>query len=295
MSLQISDNNLPLHIKYIFLSFAQALFTDFKPYTWTSDVRTTGILIVDSFAIDTGKPPIRPAIIVSRGGINQSFMTKGIDATNSVLINERGMHDLVGTMPNAYNPTVFSDIVYTTITYNIISKNGIVAEGIANFLYNSLLGYKDYFTKLGVIRFTSLNMSGEQLIKSSSQPELVGISINIGIAFQHTVARDEKYHYIKVYDGEKEIFELFDFTVLTDNTIHVITTSGNSLTATYTDAVSLGQHSNIPLIPIGVSGLYELQDGGPIRGYYTLSNNFYSSVNGYESVPLISGGMIKYQ
>ena len=196
-------------IKYIFLSFAQGYFEQSRIFPWRYSVQDTAIIIADKMAVDLGVAAKKPCIILSRNGINWSFIVRGQYGKNSVLINKYGMQNLAANSPNSgvFSNEIFTDLLRVSITYNIISKNGIQAENIADMLNTAIIGYKTRLKEAGIHQINGLSIGAEQLIKASSEPELFLIPLSLDCFIQHTVIKETKENNIQIVGDEIEYLE----------------------------------------------------------------------------------------
>ena len=65
----LGTGSVTLDVKHIFLSFLQKFFEKQDRYKWSSDIRTSKVIIADKNAIDLGVVERRPSIILSRGNL----------------------------------------------------------------------------------------------------------------------------------------------------------------------------------------------------------------------------------
>ena len=275
--MSVTSNNISLDIKRTFLNFAQALFTFDHVYTWDEDVQKTKLFIVDNFSIDTGIIGQRPAIVLNRGPISWAYAVKGQDATNVAYgINERPAVASLNYSDKTSDPSNFKtyvDLIQGYITYKVISKNGVECDILANKLFQTLTASKSEFRKLGFVKLSNLTISQEQLLKSSSTPELFGIDVSIAFQRQVYVVMDEKTYNCYLYDGDKELFEKQDFYVENNGTtIRVKIEPDNQLLLNYTDSITLTKKENIILTNNDNSLNYTIPDNGSILGYYLLNS-----------------------
>ena len=279
----ITTGNISLDIKYIFISFCQYFFAQHTKFKWTSDLKTTKLVIADKNAVELEIVEKRPAIIVSRGA----------SAWTNINAGQRGFEDSLpmGGTSTLHGPpdtadtiknNIFTDLLQGTVTFHVLSKSGIQAEEIASELFVSLTAYKADLRKKGIHKVTSLSFGEEQMLRSNASIEYSTVPINIGFLMQKTLRRGETANNCKVYLNSVEIFEHVHYIVSSNGTcIEFLEPpeAGSTITVTYVDASTLITHSNIVFtgtvdgenrifcIP---SGSGQSTAGTAILGYYSM-------------------------
>jgi len=267
-------------IKYIFLSFAQAYFEQSRIFPWRYSVQDTAIIIADKMAVDLGVAAKKPCIILSRNGINWSFIVRGQYGKNSVLINKYGIQNLAANSPNSgvFSNEIFTDLLRVSITYNIISKNGIQAENIADMLNTAIIGYKTKLKEAGIHQINGLSIGAEQLIKASSEPELFLIPLSLDCFIQHTVIKETKENNIQIIGDEIEYLENIDFKVINGGTqIQFLKLPESTFSIHYIDAITLNNVIDKNPIPTDDPYIYSIS-GGVVKGYYKIGENIQNEI-----------------
>lgn len=273
--------NIPLDIKYMFLNFAQAYFSEYLPLKWEYDVRTTKIIIADSDIVDIGITAKRPCIILKRGPMSWMFYVRGQDGTNSITIKNEGFSTTYGFAPNAQPQyrQAYTDLVRASIVLNVFSKNSIQVETIANNLFIGLTGFKSDFRQMGIHQMIGLSIGATQIAKSmaNTKAELFHTPINLDFIFQQNVIKGEKYNNCNVYVNGLEILEGLQFEVISGGTQIQLKNElydVDILTITYRDAITLEIVEGAILVATSNPLIYTIPNSGAILGYYTLLADF---------------------
>jgi|GEM_PF-4772723 len=263
------NNNILLNIKYVFLHFLQALFSNDHIYTWDPDVQKTNIIIADRHAIDIGVAVFRPSIILQRGDVSWTYSVRGQDATNALInYNDKNLQS-VGN--KGYLNKAYTDLLRGQIVFNIVSKNGIQAEIIAEKVFKNLTGYKDELRKAGIKLINNLSISQEQIIKNSSEIDLVGIQIYLGFIQQLYIVKDEKNYNAYLYINDTEIFENHDYTIIDNGTkIKLREVKEGILKLDYIDTLTLESRIGVELLSTTDPLIYLIPNSGSILGYYKI-------------------------
>jgi len=229
--------NYPLYVKKVFLSFLQAYFSQYNRidsrFYWTSDFRTTKILIVDKKSYDTGTHEKRPTIVINRGPM----------VMMNTSINQLSDFNLVT------GASTYSDLLSTQISFNCIGKNGIELEELASIILNAIIGFKSELRKEGIHQITRLAVGQEVQLRNDVDDVFAVVPIELGFTFQIEVAQKFKYYPLTVKYEATHVPETTDSTpnpywetptkswfdrsksltmaiTLTENTDYEITTSG---------------------------------------------------------------------
>lgn len=277
--------NIPLDIKYMFLNFAQAYFSEYLPLKWEYDVRTTKIIIADSDIVDIGITAKRPCIILKRGPMSWMFYVRGQDGTNSITIKNDGFSGTYGFAPNVQlqHRQAYTDLVRASIVLNVFSKNSIQVETIANNLFIGLTGFKAEFRKMGIHQMIGLSVGATQLAKAiaNTEAELYHTPINIDFIFQQNIIKGEKYNNCNVYVNGLEILEGLEFEVISGGTqikLRNELQNVDVITSTFRDAITLEVVENATLVATSDPLIYTIPNSGAILGYYTLLAEFIPKV-----------------
>ncbi len=231
-------------------------------------------------AVDLGVAAKKPCIILSRNGINWSFIVRGQYGKNSVLINKYGIQNLAANSPNSgvFSNEIFTDLLRVSITYNIISKNGIQAENIADMLNTAIIGYKTKLKEAGIHQINGLSIGAEQLIKASSEPELFLIPLSLDCFIQHTVIKETKENNIQIIGDEIEYLENIDFKVINGGTqIQFLKLPESTFSIHYIDAITLNNVIDKNPIPTDDPYIYSIS-GGVVKGYYKIGENIQNEI-----------------
>ncbi len=265
--------NIPLNIKYIFISFLQALFKTVGPYRWDPDPKVSKILVLDKYAQDLSVAKSRPSIVVSRGPLAWTFTNRGQDGINAGIIS--GMSSLFGYEYNS-NPTSkkgYVDLIAGSIDIQVVHKNGVEAEEIANYIFSSITGFKDEIRQAGIYNINGLSIGPEQLIQATSEIILCGITVSVSFSSLQPIIRSSYSYYLQILLNSVEIYEDFDYTVISNGTqikfkeIPSVTPKIN-----YTDAVTLEPRTNVNLEATADPLIWSLPVGNSIRGRYSILN-----------------------
>ncbi len=265
--------NLILDIKYTFLSFIQALFSEDLKYTWDVNEKNTKIIIAYIYAVDLAVAGKRPAIILQRGSLGWSYAVRGQDGTNAVGFNDKFLKSVSGYGLDNKAAKVYTDLLRGSLSFFILSKSGVAVEEIASKLFVNLTAYQDEFRKAGIKGITGLSITPEQILKQTSEIEISGVEIQLGFYKQINIARDDKFNNCQVIVNNEEVFENFHFDVTNNGTkilfkdMVVVNPKIN-----FIDAVTLAEHTDIALIK-ETDYLYRLPANLAVSGYYKILSN----------------------
>lgn len=266
--------NIPLDIKYIFLRFAQAYFSESSKFKWDYDVTKTKIIIADRNAVELGVATLKPAIILTRGPLNWGYVVRGQSGMNAVNVADGKMTSISndGAHVNIWNIDPKTDLMYGSVTFTILSKNGIQAEAIANDLFVALTGYRQELTAAGIYKFTGMGIGSETILRADVENRLIGVPINISFITKENILRSVRNYNVYTYQNGSEIFEGSDYEVVGNGTqIKLSTVAGSStFTIDYRDAITLESKTNITVLPTEDTQTYLVPDGGKILGYYDI-------------------------
>lgn len=265
--------NLLLDVKRLFLSFAQAVFSNNIQFRWDPDLKKTDIIIVDRNAVDLGVVVKRPTIVLQRGAFSWMYAVRGQDGTNAVGFNDKFLADNTG-YPNTIRSKVYTDLLRCTLSFFCLAKDGIQAEIIANHLFIALTAARDDFRKLGVQNITGLSMSEEQIVKQSSTLEYSGIQIQIGFTIQPTITVEDRLNNCYIYIENDLFSEQTDFSI-EDLGTKVVFKEVPSETPKidYIDAITLETVNAVNLVPTSDPKEFLVPDGQAIAGFYKILNN----------------------
>lgn len=267
--------NIPLYYKKLFLTFAQAYFSESYLFKWDPDIRLTKIIIADRFAIDLGKDLPMPALVLSRNQMGWGYVVRAQSAFNSANIDSNGITPLSNIIPNAsyFAKNSKTDLLSSSITFTALSKNGIQAEMIANDIFVAITGMADALRAAGIFKITGMSIGAETLLKSDSEIRIVAVPINISFLTQELINITEKYYNIYVYTDRTELYETVDF-IVTDNGTKIKFLTQTEITTDvkidYTDAITLESNTGITLIPTSDFNVFLIPDNGKVLGYYDL-------------------------
>jgi hypothetical protein len=265
--------NLLLDVKRLFLSFAQAVFSNNIQFRWDPDLKKTDIIIVDRNAVDLGVVVKRPTIVLQRGAFSWMYAVRGQDGTNAVGFNDKFLADNTG-YPNTIRSKVYTDLLRCTLSFFCLAKDGIQAEIIANHLFIALTAARDDFRKLGVQNITGLSMSEEQIVKQSSTLEYSGIQIQIGFTIQPTITVEDRLNNCYIYIDNDLFSEQTDYSI-EDLGTKVVFKEIPSETPKidYIDAITLETVNAVNLVPTADTKEFLVPDGQAIAGFYKILNN----------------------
>ena len=265
--------NLLLDVKRLFLSFAQAVFSNNIQFRWDPDLKKTDIIIVDRNAVDLGVVVKRPTIVLQRGAFSWMYAVRGQDGTNAVGFNDKFLADNTG-YPNTIRSKVYTDLLRCTLSFFCLAKDGIQAEIIANHLFIALTAARDDFRKLGVQNITGLSMSEEQIVKQSSTLEYSGIQIQIGFTIQPTITVEDRLNNCYIYIDNDLFSEQTDYSI-EDLGTKVVFKEIPSETPKidYIDAITLATVNAVSLVPTADTKEFLVPDGQAIAGFYKILNN----------------------
>ncbi len=279
----ITTGNISLDIKYIFISFCQYFFAQHTKFKWTSDVKTTKLVIADKNAVELEIVEKRPAIIISRG----------TSAWTNINSGQRGFEDSLplGGTKTLHGPSdtsdmiknsIWTDLLQGTVTFHVLSKSGIQAEEIASELFIALTAYKQDLRAKGIHKVTSLNFGEEQLLRTNASIEYSTVPVALSFLMQKTLRRGETANNCKVYLNSVEVLEHIHYIVKSNGTcIEFLSPpeAGSTVTMTYVDSNTLTTYNNITLTGAadGVNTLFCIPSGSgqstagtAILGYYSL-------------------------
>lgn len=276
-------SNPILDLKYTFISFAQSLFmSEDAPLTWTSDLKTTEIIIADKYSVDLGIAQKRPCIVFSRGDMQFTMSVRGQNAINAnAYIYSGGLartygYDMTSDLDDY---AAFTDLVNVQGTYQIVCKNGNQAEDIASYLIANLIAYKEKFRVAGVHSFTGYAISQESLIKVTSEIELVGINIPFSFTFKPVIYKRKSLYNSAVYyldTSNNKYFafkENIDYNVINNGTqIKFIVAPSAIPYISYIDSITLTTYTKTSLISTADPLVFSIATTG-IKGRYKLLAN----------------------
>lgn len=177
--------NIPLEIKRVFLSFAQAYFATQHPtLVWNVDPRYTKIFIGDKYALNPAVVERMPSIIFSRG-----TMAWAQTSMNQLQSQDNNLADAAKKR---------SDLIRCSLTVQCTSKNGIEAESVANTLFTNLVGYKDQLRAKGIHQILGIAMGEEVPVRGDVESRLFSIPINITFTVQASVVTMHEYYDLQV-------------------------------------------------------------------------------------------------
>lgn len=244
----MKQTNVPLGIKQVFLSFAQAYYaTVDQTFTWDIDPRKTKIFIGDKYAVNPAIVERMPSIILSRG-----TLTWAQTSINQLLAQDS---------PIAADTNKFrTDLVRANVTLTCTSRNGVEAEAIANTLFVNLVGFKDQLRVRGIHQILGISMGDAIPVRGDVESRLMAVPINILFTVQTSMVTTNDYYDIQVFTD-------LQFTPLTQAGIiyddwYSYLVSGNSLvfsypppegvelTANYKGKYTLQQYTDV--VPSGI-------------------------------------------
>jgi len=278
MGYYLNTDNISLDIKYIFLHFAQNYFGNPRSrYSWSSDVRTTDIIIADKFAIDLGVATQRPSVILSRGGMGWTYTVRGQKGILNPPAEASSVWNFgqLNAVPNdidALKGQQYTDLLRASIVYNIISKQGVEADDIANKLFVALTGHKADLRSAGVFKMLSMSISEESLLRYKGDVELYGVSLGLSFLTQPQLFESSRDHNLRVWVDGDEVYENTHFRVLPSGTQIKFFDEQEStavVTATFVDAVTLQLRSLVTLTSSDYI-TYTVPNGWGIYGYYKI-------------------------
>lgn len=264
-----------LDVKYSFLRFLQAYFQSNDVYTWTPDVRTSKILILDKHAIDLGVTLTRPAIILNRNNTAWTYVSGNQNAVNTT---SEPIMPLYGKAPNVTieHTRVYSDLLVGSLSFTVLSKNGIEAERLAGIIFSLFTAHKDELRHDGIHKVTNLSIGAEQIVKQTSAHELIAVNVNLTYYKQQTVRKDETYHELAVYMDGVRLDQSFDYTVELNGQYIVFNRAipdGAEITISFIDAVTLNIIDDEVLETTDDPQRYKVPNNRTILGFYVVVNN----------------------
>lgn len=263
--------NLILDIKYTFLSFIQALFSEDLKYTWNPNERASKIIIADRYAVDLAVAGKKPAIVLQRGSFGWSYSVRGQDGTNAVGFNDKFLKALSGYALDS-DAKVYTDLLRGSVSFFILSKSGIEVEEIASKLFINLTAYQDEFRKIGIKNITGLSITPEQILKQTSEIEISGVEVQLGFYKQINIARDDKFYNCIVIENNKELLESFDYIVIENGTKLEFKKQVENPKISFIEAITLEEYIDI-ILEKETDFIYKIPDGLAISGYFKIYNN----------------------
>jgi len=192
--------NYPLYAKKIFLTFLQAYFSTYNRidsrFYWTSDFKTTKILIVDKKAYDTGVKEKRPAIVINRGPLGWANATIGQLADFNFVTSE---------------PT-YTDLIPVSISINCIGKNGVELEELASIIMNAITAYKVELRSEGVHQITRIAMGQETQLRNDVNDVFSVVPLDISFSLQSEIAKTAKFYPLAIKYTSSFVPETVDST-----------------------------------------------------------------------------------
>lgn len=264
-----------LDTKYIFLRFLQAYYSTDLMYKWDPNPITSKILILDKHAFDIGKVLTRPAIILNRNNLAWSYASgnqNAINTTGDIFSN------LAGDAPNVTpdNKSVYSDLLVGGFSFIILSKNGIEAERISSTLFTLFTAYKNDLRNSGIHKITNLNIGPEQVVKQTSEHELISVSIDLTMYRQIVVKRDETYHELLIYINGELMNQGFDYTIELNGKEIIFKRPipiNSIITCSYINAATLDTINNVNLIATNDPLKFLIPDNNTVLGHYVVFEN----------------------
>lgn len=301
----LGTGSVTLDVKHIFLSFLQKFFEKQDRYKWSSDIRTSKVIIADKNAIDLGVVERRPSIILSRGNLGWAYATRGQGSLgHDPMENVKNLGDL--TMQMGQRGANISDLVQGSVTINCLAKYGLQSEEIANLIFFAIAGNKRGFYEKGVHSISNLAMGEESILRSNSGVELT----TVPISFNYSLPRDLRTSFqtadVVVYWTPPTSMSGYEETALYEGSAFSINASGNaitlfsavpsgsSLTASYTkasDSSSVVKQDLSGAIN-GANKVYFLPNNDSAYGYYKIFASGVISVEGLSTASGISHKLI---
>ena len=265
--------NLSLRIKRIFLNYLQGYFANHGRYTWTENVRSTKIFIADKYAIETGKPPVKPSIVLVRGPLQWAQVTRG-EPTHVKLYN-RGAE---GLLPKA--TSTYTDLLTTTIQLQVLAKDPSEADFLATEIFTLISATRNLIYAEGVHKITNIGMSDEQPMFQGATMTWTRVTVNFTVMWEQTVGQSEEEYAAKLTTNlDRTFVEGLHYTVEENGTkirLHQILDPDESVTIDYKSAITLQQKNKINLLLVpGEDILYLVPDSDAIYGYYKILQDIY--------------------
>jgi hypothetical protein len=275
--------NIPLEIKKVFLTFAQAYFAESFKFKWDKDVRVTKIIIADRNAIDLGVATKKPALILSRNPVSWGYVIRGQSGLNSVNLQ----NEVIPLHGGPLNANLFAkesrtDLLYGSVTFNALSKNGVQAEMIANDIFVALTGMTNELRKAGIFKFTGMSIGGETILRTDSEIRLIGVPVTVNFLTQEFIVKAERFNNVYGFYNNQEIFETLDFEVVSNGTAIKINFNKDAnipITIDYTDAITLQSVTGVELIATSDPTIFSIPNGGKILGYYDILRDLEITIN----------------
>jgi hypothetical protein len=265
-----------LDVKYTFLRFLQAYFKADPTYTWDYDVRTSKIFILDKHAVDLGVTLKRPAIILNRNNFSWSYASGNQNAVNTRA--DGTFTKLMGDAPNVglERTQTYSDLLVGNLVFTVLSKNGLEAERLASRIFTLFTAHKDDLRIDGLHKVTNLSVGGEQIVRQSSEQELVAVNVSLTYYKQQVVKKDETYHELIVYMDGVILDQSLDYDVELNGQYIVFLRDipdGAIITVDYIDALTLEEIESVALEPTADPQRFKIANDGTILGFYVVVNN----------------------
>jgi hypothetical protein len=248
-----NSNNAILDVKHTFISFAQKYFENHSRFTWTSDLRTTKLIVADKNTIELEVLDRKPGIILSRGTTQWAMVAgqKGIGDTHKGFMYADGLEKLEGPFTEVgVSRKEYKDLIEGTVTFNCISQNGVQAEEIANELFITLTAYKTEIYKHGIHRIHGISLGEESIIRSNADVELAVVPVTLRYSAQRTITTSlHTYNLSVVFNEDTTVFEGIHYRVepaesgITYDALEFrdAPITGTEIVATYADLVTLDE------------------------------------------------------
>ena len=264
-----------LDVKYTFLRFLQAYFKADPTYTWDYDVRTSKIFILDKHAVDLGVTLKRPAIILNRNNFSWSYASGNQNAINTRA--DSTFTKLMGDAPNVglERTQTYNDLLVGNLVFTVLSKNGLEAERLASRIFALFTAHKDDLRIDGLHKVTNLSVGGEQIVRQSSEQELVAVNVSLTYYKQQVVKKDETYHELIVYMDGVILDQSLDYDVELNGQYIVFLRDipdGAIITVDYIDALTLEEIESVALEPTADPQRFKIANNGTILGFYVVVN-----------------------
>ena len=266
-----------LDVKYSFLRFLQAKFKQATDYTWTYDVRTSKIFILDKHAFDLGVPLTRPAIILNRNNMSWTYVNGTQSGINTLSNSE--FTKLPGDAPNVnpVNSMIYTDLLVGRLMFTVLSKNGIEAERIASRIFTYFTAHKDDLRMDGIHKVTGLSISSESVVKQNAELELVAVNVSLTYYKQQTIHKEDTYHDLTVYMDGLILDQSIDYNVELNGQYIVFLRDipdGAVITVDFIDAITLEVIESAALIATEDPQRFKISDERTIQGFYIPLGSF---------------------
>lgn len=281
-----TGNNYSLFLKKLFLSFAQALFSDHGKYTWKANTAQTGIIICDKYAVDFALLEKKPGIVLERGSFNWMQTSMGQRLSQNLMSGSE----------------VYTDLIRGSIRFNCIAKSGLVSEELAVILLQSLTGFKKQIKEKGIHQILDISIGEETLVKSDSEVELTVVPVIVVYTSQKMLSYTKDFYSVYVTltqdDTTSILVENSDYWVRQNLiTLYSAPADGSIINVIYLDASTLTEATETP-IPAPDGTITEFYLSGSVYGYGPILEHIYgfALISGIEtdwyyhdSVSLVSG------